>query len=199
VGTILVAGPSAEPITYGQVIDHLRITSFDEETDGGSIENIDRLIEAVRDDAQDFTGRKFITQTWYYYLDKWPTENYIELPFNPVQLISSIKYTDMDGTERTLTLTTDYLVDTVSLKNRIVLSYLGFWPTYTLHPVNPIKIEFICGYGDAAEDVPARIRQAMLIQIADLFENPQTIVQGQAFQRLDTYERLLWPHKINWV
>ncbi len=198
-GVLLVTGPSVEPIAYQEVIDHLRIPTFDEETDEASVAYIDGLITAVREDAEDFTNRKFITQTWKYYRDGWPSKDYFELPFNPLQSVTSIKYTDTDGTQTTMTVTTEYLVDTISLKSRIVLPYLESWPTATLHPVNPIEVEFICGYGDLAEDVLPRIRQAMLIQIADLYDNRQTIVEGQPIQRLDTYERLLGPYRIFWV
>ena len=98
-----------------------------------------------------------------------------------------------------MTVTTDYILDLVSKRARIVLPYLGSWPTATLYPVNPIEIEFVCGYGDDPEDVPERIRQAILIQIADYYQNRQTINQGQPIQRLDIYERLLNPFRTNWV
>lgn len=194
--TLLVTGPAREPLTYQEVIDHLRVNPVDEELDEASITYLEGLITAIRQDAEDFTNRKLITQTWKYYLDAWPDKTSIELPFNPVQSVSSVKYTDTDGTQTPLTVTTDYLVDTVGLKAKVVLPYLGSWPNATLHPVNPIEIEFICGYGSLAEDVPRRITQGMLVQIADLYENRETIVQGQAFQRLNIYERLLGPYQI---
>lgn len=196
---LLVTGPIYEPVEYQQVIDHLRLPTFDEDTDEASMAYIETLIAAVRADAEDFTDRKFITQTWKYYLDAWPEEDYIELPYNPVQSVSAPNYTDSDGTVTTMTLTTDYLTDLVSQRARIVLPYLVSWPTVTFHPVNPIEIQFICGYGSSSEDVPARIRQAILIQIADLYQNKETIIQGQSIQRLDLYERLLYRFKTKWV
>ena len=47
------------------------------------------------------------------------------------------------------------------------------WPD-TYDRANAINIEFVCGYGDDAEDVPASLRAAMLLHIGDLYENRQT-------------------------
>lgn len=194
----LITAPTIEPVTYGEVIDHLRINSFDEEIDEASVAYIDTLITAVREDAETFTDRKFITQTWKYYLDEWPDEDYIEVPFNPLQSITSVVVLSSDSIPSPIT-ASSYLADTKSLKGRLVLAYGESWPTQTLYPMNPIQIEFVCGYGDLAEDVPARIKQAILIQIADLYENRQTIIEGKQIQRLETYERLLYPFKVKWV
>src|SRR3972149_3116918 len=144
----LVTCASIESIFYQNVIDHLRINPFDEEIDEASIEYIETLIRAVRDDVETFTSRALITQTWRLYLDAFPRESYIEIPKPPLQTISSVKYTDSAGTETPMVLTTDYLVDSVSKESsrcgRIVLPYSGSWPTATLHPVNPLAIEFVC-------------------------------------------------------
>ncbi len=194
----LITAPSIEPITYQEVIKHLNMPSFDEDVDESSMAYIETLIAAVRADAEDYTNRKFITQTWKYYLDDWPDENYIEVPYNPLQSISSVTVLSSEAISSSFS-STSYLVDTKSLRGRIILDYGESWPITTLYPMNPIQIQFICGYGDLPEDVPERIRQAILIQIADLYQNRQTILQGQNIQRLDTYERLLNPFKTNWV
>jgi hypothetical protein len=80
----------------------------------------------------------------------------------------------------------------------LILAEDESWPTEELYPMNPIQIEFVCGYGDLAENIPPKIIQAMLIQIADLYLNPETIIIGQTIQKLDTVERLLYRHKV-WV
>jgi uncharacterized phiE125 gp8 family phage protein len=190
----LVTPPSIEPITYDQVMDHLRIITADATT----IAYINTLITAVRQDVEDLTNRKLITQTWKYYLDQWPDKDYIEVPFPPLQSVTSIIQFTADDLLADLT-EGSYLVDTDSEPGRIVLAHNYSWPTETLYPANPIEIQFVCGYGLLATDVPAKIRQAMLLQIADLFENRQTIVQGQSIQHLDTYERLLASYRIFWI
>jgi uncharacterized phiE125 gp8 family phage protein len=195
----LIVPPVLEPIIYQQVLDHLRINPFDEEIDEASIAYIETLISAVRGDAEGFLNRALITQTWRYYLDGWPSGNQIEMPKPPLQSISSITIITDEG----ITAPTDsvyYLVDTVSNRGRIILTTASSWPTVKLCPMNPIKIQFVCGYGDTPEDVPKRIIQALLIGVADLYENRESVIVGQATNvlKLDTVERLLYPYKV-WV
>jgi len=62
-----------------------------------------------------------------------------------LQSVTSVKYTDSDGDQSTLS-TDDYIVDNDSEPGRIVLGYGTVWPTATLYPSNPIEIQFLCGY-----------------------------------------------------
>jgi len=63
----------------------------------------------------------------------------------------SVKYKDSDGTETTMTVTTDYLWETNEDQiGRIVLPYEKSWPTDTLYPSKPITIKFVCGWTSAA-------------------------------------------------
>jgi len=130
------------------------------------------IIQAAREHVEDITRRALLTQTWYYYLDKFPSEDdFIILPFGNLQSVTSIKYKDSDGTETTMTVNTDYLVETNGEGyGRIVLPYGVSWPTDTLYPSNPITIEFVCGW-TAAANIPSKIRTAMKMICSDLFEN----------------------------
>ena len=188
--TELITGPANECISYEQALIQLRINTFDESINESLVEELERLITVVREDAEEFTNRKFITQTWRYYLDAWPRKNYIELPFSPLQSVSSITILTKDEVSESFS-STYYLQDTKSIPGRIILVADQSWPCVELYTMNPIQIEFICGYGNNPEDVPRKIIQAMLIQLTDLYENRQGIVRGQPIQRLNTYERLL--------
>lgn len=194
----LITEPSIEPITYEQVLTHLRINPYDEEIDEDSVQYIDTLITAVRQDVESYTSRALITQTWKYYLNEWPDGDYIDIPKPPLQSITSITALTEDDVPITVDLIY-YLVDTVSAPGKLILAVDESWPTETLYPMNPIQIQFVCGYGVLAENIPVRIRQAMLLQIADLYENRETIIVGKGFQRLDTVERLLWPYRVRVV
>jgi len=74
-----------------------------------------------------------------------------------------------------------------------------------LWPMNPIEIEFVCGYGGAAATavtsvaaVPLMIKHAMRLIIGDLYNTRETEVIGQGFtiSKLKTVEALLMPHRI---
>jgi uncharacterized phiE125 gp8 family phage protein len=193
---VIVTGPASEPITYQQAADHMRIQSLDEDMDTASIEILERLIRSVRAHLEhSYLNRSLITQTWKYYLDEFPGCGYIALPLPPLQSVTHVKYTDSGGTQTTMTVTTDYLVDIVSTPGRVVLPYLGSWPSATLYPINPIEIQFVCGYGSTPEDVPDEIKQAMLILVADLYENREDMVE-KAMSNNRTVDRLLFNLKV---
>jgi uncharacterized phiE125 gp8 family phage protein len=150
---------------------------------------------AAIEKAEVFTGRQLLTATWDAYLDQFPAEDYIELPFGNLQSITSLKYKDSDGTETTMTPTTDYLTETMGeRKGRIVLAYGKSWPTFTAYPSNPITIRFICGW-TAAASVPYSIKAAIQLIAADLYNNRETISDRELFHNR-TAETLLYPYKL---
>lgn len=134
---------------------------------------LERLRKAARRKVEGHTSRGLLTQTWDYYLQKWPDKDFIRLPFGNLQngagTAPVVSWKDTDGTETTLTVTTDYLVETNGQDcGRIVLPYGGSWPSGTLYPSNPIKIEFFCGW-TAAADVPEDIVSAVLLMAEKLY------------------------------
>jgi uncharacterized phiE125 gp8 family phage protein len=189
--------PTCEPITYLEVCDHLQINTIDESFDTSSIDYINRQIKATRKWFEETVlGRALNTQTWYYYLDNFPCENFISIPYPPLQAspAPTLKYTDTDGTQSTWA-STNYTVDNKNEPGRIVLTYLNSWPTVTLSPDNPIVIEFVCGYGNTPEDVPEGIKYAMLVSIADLYEHRGDIT-FKSFNNIKAVERLVGDYRI---
>lgn len=149
------------------------------------------LIATARGHVEDITGRALLTQTWDYFLDEWPRDNFIKLPFGSLQSVTSIKWKDSAGTETTLTVTTDYLVETNGVGiGRIMLPYGVTWPSGTLYPSNPITIRFICGW-TAAILVPLKIVSAIKMIAADLYEQRGEPVVGQTVVENKVSDRLL--------
>jgi len=139
------------------------------------------LIYSARENIEDITRRALLTQTWDYCLDEFPGDkDYIKLPFGNLQSVTSVKYKDSDGTETTMTVTTDYLVETNGEAcGRVVLPYGDSWPTDALYPSNPITIRFVCGWTTAAL-VPYKIKAAMKLICGDLYKNRDaTLTQEQ--------------------
>ena len=131
--------------------------------------DIESFITVARDIVEEHTGRRLINQTWNYYLDEWPCKDHIKIPYAPLVSVASVKYTDCDGVEYTMS-TDSYIVDTKSEPGRIVLQYDGSWPSVTPYPVNPINIEYVAGYGTST-NVPKTIKQAIKLIVGDLYEN----------------------------
>lgn len=153
------------------------------------------IIQAAREYVEDITRRTLLTQTWEYYLDKFPEDkDYIKLPFGNLQSVTSITYKDSDGTETTLVENTDYIVETNGRGcGRIVLCYGISWPSATLYPSNPITITFISGW-TAAASIPFKIIAAIKMACSDLYENRESQIIGntvQTYQENKTVMNLL--------
>lgn len=159
----LNTAPTVEPVTVDEMFSHLRIDVGDE------IEMLTGFIVVARKYCERVIKGKLITQTWHWYLDAFPGDR-VKVPFPPLQSVSSIKYTDEDDNELTVT-ASDYAVDTYSKPGRIVLSSGASWPSVTLREVNGVDIKFVCGFGDDPSAVPEEIKQGIKLVVGDLYED----------------------------
>ena len=194
----VTTAPAVEPVTLTEVKKHLRLATTTAEAAAYTYEDdlLNRLITVARTQAEQETGRKFITQTMTYYLDAWPDETFIRLPYPTLQS-AAVTYRLEDDTDYDESLST---VDTdiVSEPGRLVLQPEESWPTGTLYTDRPIKIVFVCGYGLAA-DVPENIKSAILLKISDMYENRGEIVLGVSVGRIaDAVESLLRQYRVHW-
>jgi len=168
VSKVLVADCS-----FGVTIIRLTATSVEDDL-------LTAIIQASRESVEDITRRALLTQTWDYYLDHFPGEDFIKIPFGNLQSVTHVKYTDSDGTQTTMVVTTEYIVETNGEGiGRVVLPYGESWPTFTEYPSNPIVIRFICGW-TAAASLPSKIRTAIKMICADLYTNRQHQSAGSA-------------------
>jgi uncharacterized phiE125 gp8 family phage protein len=119
------------------------------------------VLTAARRYVENITGRQLMPATWDYSIQEWPDGDRFKLPFGNLTTVSSVKYKDTDATETTMTVTTDYLVETNGEEcGFIVLPYGKSWPSDTLYLSNPITTQFICGYTDA-DEVPEMLKVAI--------------------------------------
>jgi uncharacterized phiE125 gp8 family phage protein len=130
---------------------------------------IEDLIKSARRLIELHTGRRFITQTWETALGSFPRGDKIELPYPPLQSVTSVKYYDTDDTEATFS-SDDYYVDTYAEPGALSLNYGESWPSTTLRPANGVIVRYVVGYGDAESDVPEMYKQAIKILAAELYE-----------------------------
>ena len=186
--TVIETAPAKEPVTALDVKRQLNIEQSFMDDDI----YLAGLITASRLNAEQITQRKLITQTWLAYLEEWPDNDSLRLPFGSLQSVTSVKYYETDDTENTMS-AAEYGVDTDSTVGRVVLDYGESWPTETLRPLNPIRVEFVCGYGDNGSDIPEPIRQAIKIDCADMYWRRSSETQGP---RLKTIQHLLQRYRI---
>lgn len=190
---VLVTAPTVEPVDVAAVKEHLRIDTADDD------EYLTLLIAAVRQHVENTTRRALLTQTWDYSLQEWPNGTAFKLPFGNLQSVTSVAWTDDDGTATTLTANTDYLVETNGPAcGRIVLPYATTWPSGTLYPSNPITVRYVCGW-TAPELVPGDLRAAIKMLVADLYENREAQLVAnmtQAYSVNQTVHALLGSHRL---
>lgn len=184
-----VVRPILEPVSLAELKLHLRIDHSDED------ELLKALLLTARERVEDFTARALLSQTWDICLNDWPDEDFIELPYGNLQSVTSVKYKDSDGTETTLVVTTDYLVETnKENRGRIVLPYGESWPSDTLYPSNPITIRFVCGWTKAS-DVPYSIKAAIKLLAADYYNMREIHTDRQIYENKAVYN-LLYSYKL---
>jgi len=158
---VLTSPPAIEPVTLEEAKAHLKVDTADDDA------LIAALIAAARARAELIISRAFITQQWMLSLDCWPQDGVIAIPFPPLQSVASVTaYARDDGA--TVLDPETYQVDTASAPARLALKP-GASPPVNLRRINAIEVAFTAGYGDAADDVPALIREAILEIVADLY------------------------------
>jgi uncharacterized phiE125 gp8 family phage protein len=184
---VLTAAPAAEPISLAEAKAHLRIDADDEDA------LLTALIAAARMFVEKMLGLALITQGWAYYLDFWPRSSCVTLPIFPVQEVSAVTLHDANGGATALDAEA-YAVDVLSQPARLVLK--GASPSVVARELNAFEIAFTAGYGDAASDVPAPIRHALLLLVAHWFERREPVVLGVGAQEVPTtIAGLLLPYR----
>ena len=172
--------PPIEPVTLVDVKGLLRIDDSDDDN------LISSMITAIRQRAEEWTRRSFLTQTWTLWLDEFPFRHgntlnklngrVIIIPRPPMQSVAFIKTYDSDNSTVTFD-ASDYFVDTASSPGRVALNDNSSWPT-SLRKFSAVEVEFIAGYGSSASDVPEGIKQGMLQWIKLLFANKSKLYES---------------------
>ncbi len=177
--------PDSEPVSLEEAKLHCRVDGTDDDA------YISSLIIVARSYVENFTGRSLVEQVWELGLDGFDSQE-ILLPKSPISEIESITYIDLGGAEQEFE---DYTLDTRSQPARLRPAYGKSWPS-TRDEMNAVVIQYTAGYGDAG-DVPAGIKQAMLLIIGHFNENREAVVLGTTVFKLPlAVDALLMPYRI---
>lgn len=194
----VITPPAESPVTVAEMKLILRI-------DGTSDDALLQLyIDAAVDWAQKYTRRAFITQTLELTLDGFSQfgdeglaavgpgvhdyprsyfitdgSNEVNLPFLPIQSVTSIKTKDVDNSETTVD-SSKYELDTTG--GRIFLDIGEIWPV-NLRERAAVKIRYVAGYG-AASAVPAAIKQGIRQHVQKMYECAGVCEGGDACNSL---------------
>lgn len=185
---LLTSGPLVEPVSLAEARAHLRIDTTDEDAYIASLITTSRLhIETALDVA-------LVRQQWSLFLDAWPAARPLTLPLRPVIALDAVRTFSSQG-EPTTYEPDAFELDAVSSPARLYRK-----PQTRLagpfRTANAIEIAFTAGYGSAAADVPAPMRQALLLLIAHWYEHREIVADHATATRVpDTISSLLAPYR----
>ena len=167
----LITGPASEPVTLAEAKRQLRLEEAHDDDD------INRRIISAREHLEDVVlWRALITQTWELTLDDFPDGDWeIRLPKGDVQSVTSVKYDDVNGAEATFA-NSNYIVDGYP-PARIVLKRAAAWPE-TSGEVLAVRIRFVAGMATGAAGLPASLKEAALMLVAQMNEHRVPTVTG---------------------
>ena len=170
--TVLTVPPAQEPVSLADAKAYCRVDVTDDDA------LLATLITAARSELERNLGRAFITQSWTYYLDRWPDGFAVPLPVAPVQSAEQMRVYALDDSFAVLQ-SSSYLLDGLGSPPRLIRRGTLPWPV-PLRPANGIAIDFTCGHGSQPTDVPAALRIATLLLVAHWYDHRDLAEPGVA-------------------
>ena len=167
---VMTSGPALEPISLAEAKAHLRIDGTAEDA------LIQSLVVTSRLHIEAALGLALITQSWSYFLDRWPKAGRFQLPLRPVVAIAHVRVWSDEGISESLD-PASFLLDGHGMPPRLV-ALSGTAEIAPMRAANGIEIGFTAGFGAAADDVPATIRHALLLLVAHWYENREPVQIG---------------------
>jgi uncharacterized phiE125 gp8 family phage protein len=184
----LITGPVLEPVSLADVKAHLRVDGDDDDL------LLQAAIVSARYHVETLTRRFLIEQTWRVYLDAWPRKRIVRLPVAPLISVDAVTVYDVNGDPQTVD-PDDYEVDTVAVPGRVILAAAA--PAPTARAVNGIEIDVTAGYGPSSVDVPAALRQAVLMLVTHWYEHRGAVGHDLAVLVAPLgFEALVAPYRI---
>lgn len=165
--SILLTAPAAEPLALDDARAFLRVDAHDDD------ELIAALIAAARLAVETQTRRALITQSWRLALDCWPADGRIPVRPGPLRELTAARVYDLVNNSYTVDL--QHFVPASGACELVVMPWALMQPTRI---AAGIELDLTVGYGDAPDDVPEPLRQAMRILVAHWYENRGLIVPG---------------------
>ena len=176
------------PVGLSEVKAHLRLDHAHED------EYLRSLVQAAVGFVEEYLGRSLLTQVWRLIWEKekpYPPQlsmsegdvSSVFLPYPPLRAILGVNRLMSTGEKRPIR------------RHRLEMNHQVPKLVFADVP-EPVEIEFETGYGDRPTDIPPVIRQAILMSVADFYENRDSgAMSRNALVReiLDTYRIVRLP------
>jgi uncharacterized phiE125 gp8 family phage protein len=191
---IQIVAPTSEPVTLGEIKEHLRV---DYDSDDRLLQS---YIEAARHQAENHLKRQLMPATWKYIIRDFPCSTcQIELMRPPLSTVTTnvtVQYTNTTFATNTVTATA-YTVDFERDPGRVYPSNNNEWPTdvATDHPKS-VQITYVSGYASRAL-VPQAIKNWIMLRVGSMYEYREDM-SPDSFNSLDHDHTmgLLDPYKL---
>lgn len=187
VATEIVTPPADEPVSLGEVKAHLRILHGSEDA------KIAAFARAARAHAEKTLSRALIAQTHRVYLSGWPADGKIPLYMPPLISVTSVKYLDTSGVERTLAADQYHVVKNY-FEPMIVRRSGVTWPATDTHP-QAVWVDYQCGFGTTPSSVPEDIRNGVLMLAEHFYFNRGETSETNLVRNPVAVDALFGPHK----
>ena len=168
--SILLSGPAIEPVSLDEAKAFLRVEHDDDD------DVIAALIAGARVYVEAQTRRALITQSWRLIRDAWPDGGRVAVLPVPLRQLTAARVYRLDGSTQAID-PAGFVVDTAAAP--ALLSFANGAPPAPGRVVAGIELDIVAGYGDAAGDVPADLRQAIRLMVAHWYENRGLVAAGQ--------------------
>jgi uncharacterized phiE125 gp8 family phage protein len=213
---VLITPPAVLPVTLDEAKEHLRVAIYDE--DGAVFAgDDDTLIEAFiggavshLDGWTGILGRCLVEQTWRMDFDAFCSE--LVLPLGPVIEIVTVTWRNEDGQMATID-SDEYLLKTDAGGRAHVRFRNGYTFPSGLYESDPVSVTFKAGYPTipaveadpeadppveavpAASTVPSAIKVAILLLVAEWFNNREATIPGSISELPFAVNALLAPFR----
>lgn len=158
----------ADPVTLAEARIHLRLPST---IDSDEQAEITRMISVATEYAESFTNRSWTTGSKTVYFDAFPagaerSKLGLYLPGGNISSITSVTYYDGDYSQQTLAGSAYRLVGAAD--RAYLFPAMGeVWPTDVANEPKHIAVTYAL---DGSVDVPASVKQAILLLVGSVYE-----------------------------
>lgn len=165
-----IADPAEEPLSLSEAKHQLQL--LDSEVDDHEL--ISSLVASGREFCEEYTHRLFVERQVVVGLPTF--SSVINLPHAPVSAITSIYYLDSDGVD-TLLAADQYELFSDKDEAFLAPAYGLSWPSCRVRE-NSVRITYTAGLAADAATVPQRVKTAIKLYLADLYNNREENVIG---------------------
>lgn len=176
---VQTVAPATEPVTIHEAKRHLNIATTDTTHDAQLVQKI----QSAREQFEKDTSYCYIKRTMAVSM---PHLLEVQFPHRPVTAISSVIYYDIANVSQTLS---SLLYQLDSSRSQMRKPYLTTWPS-CISRWDAVTITYILGSHDDSTTVPGFAKSAMLLLIANEFEQRDMMTPDYT-QNQKAYERIV--------